>query len=394
MTRLSTVFALVPILGCAGGGEGTSSADAARIQALEADVADLQERVVAAEAAQRDNGSRITSVEADVAAQAGVDAEQGQALADLTVRVDGHDLAVAQASGAVAGLESRLYDPDYGDLTALEAAQGELAVQLQTNGIDLGVLQGATSTNTAALAALSTTVTDQSTQILANSVLAADNAAELADQRADLDANTADLVALESVVGIHDATLVVHNVDIDTLEDDVASNAAAIGANSTAVAAVEADVSAIQSNYLPPLDDLLLYVSADPATDTVTVAQGDLVVDGRTFSDDLTLRRCDDTLYACTPMECLDACAANGERIATTDEVLAWAAKGNQACQWAWMIDRNNPSVPVYSYPMFNNRVNPGCGPLNTGNVPRFGEGPFTSTWGTAQQFNCACTSG
>jgi hypothetical protein len=91
-------------------------------------------------------------------------------------------------------------------------------------------------------------------------------------------------------------------------------------------------------------------------------------------------------------MACLALCQANGERMATTGEALAWASKGQNSCAYMWMIDPSSPYNPMRGYPMYSNRTTPGCGSTHTGDVPRL-EGLGAATWDSTSEYNCGCST-
>ena len=50
--------------------------------------------------------------------------------------------------------------------------------------------------------------------------------------------------------------------------------------------------------------------------------------------------------------------------------------------------------TPVAAYPMYFNRTTSGCGPSNTGDVPRWGGPPAAAAnWDVATTWDCACSS-
>ncbi len=59
--------------------------------------------------------------------------------------------------------------------------------------------------------------------------------------------------------------------------------------------------------------------------------------------------------------------------------------------------DSNQKAYPVAAYPMFSNRTSSGCGPQNTGDIPRLaGYSTFNgdeSNWSQTNTYDCACSS-
>jgi len=94
--------------------------------------------------------------------------------------------------------------------------------------------------------------------------------------------------------------------------------------------------------------------------------------------------------YQCTPKMCLELCIANGMRMATANEVYAWASQGKDHCEYMWMLNSAYIGKAYLAYPMYSNRTAPGCGTLNTGNIPRL-EGSGVYNWDSGDRYNCAC---
>jgi hypothetical protein len=94
--------------------------------------------------------------------------------------------------------------------------------------------------------------------------------------------------------------------------------------------------------------------------------------------------------YRCTPRDCLNKCIELGMRMATYSEVYAWAVGGKDHCAYMWMLHPEKKFVRAY--PMYSNRTAPGCGDLNTGNIPRM-LGNETHGWNSKAKANCACSS-
>jgi hypothetical protein len=94
--------------------------------------------------------------------------------------------------------------------------------------------------------------------------------------------------------------------------------------------------------------------------------------------------------YQCTPKMCLEKCISLGLRMATYDEVYAWASQGNDHCVRMWMLDSQHLGQVYASYPMYKNNTNPGCGTTNTGNIPRM-EWIGVTDWNSEDKWDCAC---
>ena len=94
--------------------------------------------------------------------------------------------------------------------------------------------------------------------------------------------------------------------------------------------------------------------------------------------------------YLCTPMMCLEKCIGLGLRMATVDEVYAWASQGKNHCKYMWMLNSATMGKVYRGYPMYTNRTKSGCGTLNTGDIPRI-EGGGVFNWNEDKTYNCAC---
>jgi hypothetical protein len=94
--------------------------------------------------------------------------------------------------------------------------------------------------------------------------------------------------------------------------------------------------------------------------------------------------------YTCTPKMCLDKCISLGLRMATFDEVYAWASQRKQRCVWMWMLHSQEPGKVYRSFPMYYNQTTGGCGATNTGNIPRMVE-PIVVDWHSDDKYDCAC---
>ncbi len=115
-----------------------------------------------------------------------------------------------------------------------------------------------------------------------------------------------------------------------------------------------------------------------------------LDVNGSIRGNNLHFLKCGGVLYHCTPRMCLDLCIKKGLRMATYDEVYAWASTGKDHCAYMWMLHSQHPDKVFRSFPMYNNRTSSGCGRINTGNIPRMAAvGVFD--WNSTHKYNCAC---
>lgn len=428
MTRPVVWLALVASMGCNAETQEQTDLNSQRISSLEEELAALQERVLAAEGGIQANNTSIAAVGVDATEALQGVAENTAAIDALVVRVDGHDLAVAEASGAIASLDSRLFDPTYGEVVLLQSEVAAAQLTLADHQAAIDGNAAAIAANAAAVVDLATTVSGLEATVALHDVELADQAVALTDLQLDVDAMTSDVTALEATVAGHDASLLALQTSVSDLEATDASHDAALaalqakdaahdtaiaglqskdathdaaiaglqstsGAHDAAIAALEADVAAIETNIVGPVEDLLIYLSADTNTDTVNISGADLAVDGRIFGEDLTFRQCPGGQYQCTPRACLDLCAANGERMATVEEALIWASRKQDKCQWQWMLDRDNPAIPVRGFPMYFNRTTGGCGAINTGDVPRV-VGPLLGTgWDDTTLASCACAA-
>lgn len=94
--------------------------------------------------------------------------------------------------------------------------------------------------------------------------------------------------------------------------------------------------------------------------------------------------------YNATPRQCIEECARIGLRMATKDEILAWASGKKQRCASIWMIDSSNPDKVLGGYPMFEDRTDVKCGRKDTGERPRL-EGLQLDEWDSSALRDCAC---
>jgi len=96
--------------------------------------------------------------------------------------------------------------------------------------------------------------------------------------------------------------------------------------------------------------------------------------------------------YTCTPRMCLEKCISLGLRMATYDEVYAWASAGKSYCAYMWMLNSQFPDKAYRGYPMYVQNPNGGCGRTNLKNIPRIeisGKNDFD--WDSSVKADCAC---
>jgi len=91
----------------------------------------------------------------------------------------------------------------------------------------------------------------------------------------------------------------------------------------------------------------------------------------RLNSPQLRFLRCGG-LY-CTPRMCLNKCISLGLRMATYDELYAWASAGKSECAGMWMLNSKFPDKVYQGYPMYVHNPAGGCGRTNLKNIPRIG---------------------
>ncbi len=206
--------------------------------------------------------------------------------------------------------------------------------------------------------------------------------------------------ALRSNVNDNEAGISANVTDIAANNSAAATNATSIGAtqvslttNTVGIATNTATLAVVTGDYLTSAEQILL--QNDTIQNTADIDS--VAVDQHLYTKRLQFHQCGGTSYNCTPMECLALCQANGERMAFTDEVLARASEGQNLCSFHWMIERTangQDSFPVSAYPMYSNRTTSGCGPLNTGDVPRLG-GYWkpSNDWASTSTYNCACAT-
>jgi hypothetical protein len=117
---------------------------------------------------------------------------------------------------------------------------------------------------------------------------------------------------------------------------------------------------------------------------------GDLAVGGYVKGKGVQYRKCAGGLYTCNPRDCMNLCQANGERMATYDEVFAWTSGGNNHCTAVWIL---HPTLggACKGIPMYINTTSTGCGPANTGDVPRITGCTAKVGWDDTAKADCAC---
>jgi len=267
-------------------------------------------------------------------------------------------------------------------------------------------LQATIDANTTTNAALNSAVNGNTSAITANTNAIAINTAAVASIASDY-LTSAEQSSLQAGIDANTTSVAANTTALTTISGDYLTSAeqsslqAAIDANTTSVAANTADVGTIQSSYLPWIDDVSTYLDADITNNKVTVLAADLEVEDHVYGKTFSRQRCGGTTYNCTPTECQSLCQAIGGRMAFMEEALAWASAGNNQCAWMWMLEdtpsTNRRAYPIAAYPMFNNRTSSGCGPLNTGDVPRLaGYNTFSgddSNWSLTNTYDCACSS-
>lgn len=97
------------------------------------------------------------------------------------------------------------------------------------------------------------------------------------------------------------------------------------------------------------------------------------------------------TGYKSTPLQCVDECAKKGGRMATVPEMYAFASGKNQACSYLWVLDDLNIGMVASGYPMYRNLTGDGCGPINTGEVPRVVGLTRNQSWSSKTGYDCGC---
>jgi hypothetical protein len=144
------------------------------------------------------------------------------------------------------------------------------------------------------------------------------------------------------------------------------------------------------TEQLKKLTDKIHVSSDDKLGIGTTNPKAKLDVNGSIRGNNLHFLRCGGVNYNCNPRMCLDLCIKKGLRMATYDEVYAWASTGKDHCAYMWMLHSQHPKKVFRGFPMYNNRTLDGCGGMNTGNIPRMsGVGVFD--WDSTIKYDCAC---
>ena len=77
--------------------------------------------------------------------------------------------------------------------------------------------------------------------------------------------------------------------------------------------------------------------------------------------------------------------------MATLAEMYAHASSKANICAWMWVLDNNNIGKVAAGYPMYHHTTSGGCGPVNTGNIPRV-VGLFANLeWTDTRKWDCGC---
>jgi len=356
--------------------------------------------------------ARADEVEAQVnALDALVGTGEGEG---LTETLAGLQTEVADLQAAVSEQDATLSMHE----TEIEQVSDETAaLRVDVNANEAGIVANVAdiAANTGAASTHATSIAATQVSLTSNTASIATNAATLAVVTGDYLTST-EQAALQAGIDGNTASLATHAADVATNAAGIATNAAdiaSIGAdyltsaeqgllqndiiqNTVDIDAVAGEVDDIQADYLPWIDDVSTFVDADTASGVVSVSGADLEVDQQISGERLQFRNCGST-YTCTPTACLALCQSNGERMAFTDEVLAWASEGQGHCAWMWMLERDanaQASQPVMAYPMYSNRTTTGCGPTNTGDVPRLaGYSRPGDGWSSTSTYDCACAT-
>jgi hypothetical protein len=115
--------------------------------------------------------------------------------------------------------------------------------------------------------------------------------------------------------------------------------------------------------------------------------------DGEIVGNHLKFEQCGGR-YACTPRACLARCIELKMRMATYSEVYAWASGGRDHCAYMWMLHPPTKHGLVRTYPMYSNTTKSGCGPINTGILPRMVSPENSYSWNESKvKADCACSS-
>lgn len=307
------------------------------------------------------------------------------------------DASIEANTGALSALEGDLdagldalqssLDAVGDDVTALQTDATSQRADLDLLSLGLSTLTSSVADNTAAIGTLASDVADNAAAIGTLTSDVADNTTAIADLSAEAlrDADLDPLRSASTALGDR----------VDTIEATYATSATVSGLDDDLSAL--ADLVAALEAWVPYLDDLSATLDPDPDAGEVTIvgsltATSDLRAEGRRFGESLNFLECGGVTYNCTPLMCKDLCRSRGERMATADEVLAWAAVGRNSCRWMWMLDAANPTQVRRAYPMYFNSTSGGCGTTGTGDVPRLSGGDYLS-WGTTTRYDCACAT-
>ncbi|MBN2799975.1 MAG: hypothetical protein JXX28_12585 [Deltaproteobacteria bacterium] len=360
-----------------------------------------------------------TDVDANGASITGLDTD----LSAAETRLDAHQLALDGLSSADGALDARLSAVEADYLTATEGAVLRASGVANAQAIatidadyltsaDRDLLQQGAATNAAAIAANGSAIAANAAAITTNGDAIGANAAAITADGDAIGANAAAITANGDAIDANagaitanGATLTAHAASIATLDAGLGEVAAdyLTSADRTALQTTLDEhtrwIEGVAADYLPDLDALFTYLATDTDTDTLSLTGASLAVDGEVQSETLRLEgnslhflQCAGGGYSCTPKQCLDLCRSRGERMATTDQVFAGASRGYEACAHMWMLDPGNPANVTLAYPMFHNTTSSGCGPTNTGEVPRLVvSGAYP--WNSASTYNCACSS-
>lgn len=128
-------------------------------------------------------------------------------------------------------------------------------------------------------------------------------------------------------------------------------------------------------------------------------SDGDLSVNGqitagkRIYGGTFFRAQKDGGTYKAKPLDCVAVCADQGGRMATLDEMYAYASSGHGICAKMWVLDE--PNTVAAGYPMYENINDAGeCGTTGTGNVPRIESLNRNQDWcNTDQKWDCGCSS-
>lgn len=125
-------------------------------------------------------------------------------------------------------------------------------------------------------------------------------------------------------------------------------------------------------------------------TVTGTATVGGLSTTGKISGETVSFRNCGGS-YTCTPRQCAALCQANNERMATVDEMLAYAASGRDYCGYVWMLDAAAPTEVRSGYPMWG-LGSGGCGGTVAFAHPRI-VALSSEPWSSTGLRDCACST-